>query len=389
MPPAPAPPRPARRAVALTFAANGALMGGWFARIPEVKATFGLTPATLGLVLLAPALGSLLAMPPAGAATARLGSARSTRVALAVFCLLPGLIGLAGGPVSLALTLLVWGAAIGSLDVTMNAQGVTVEKAYRRPVLSSFHAAWSIGALAGAVAGGLLQRTGVSLGWQFFAGGVALLALVAPQTRSYLPDPGMAGSRPPLFARPHGRLLLLGVAAFAGLLTEGAVADWSGVYLRESLGIDPAMSGLGYAAFAAAMTAGRVAGDRITAALGRVRTVRALAGIGSVGIAAGLLIGQPWSAICGFALLGIGLATVVPVVFAAAGDDDAAAGPAIAAVSTCGYVGFLAGPTAIGVVAQVTSLSAALALLPILTTTLWFTAPALRTPRTVPAASPV
>lgn len=183
------------------------------------------------------------------------------------------------------------------------------------------------------------------------------------------------------------RLLLLGVAAFAGLLAEGAVADWSGVYLRESLHTQPAVAGLGYAAFAATMTAGRLVGDRVTAALGRVRTVRSLAGIGSAGIAAGLLIGHPVSAIVGFAFLGIGLAAVVPVVFAAAGDDTAAA-PAIAAVSTCGYAGFLAGPTLIGALAQLTSLPLALGLLPLLTLTLCVTAPALRPPTARALATP-
>ncbi|MEP6463637.1 MAG: MFS transporter [Frankiaceae bacterium] len=387
MSPTAAPPRAARWAVTATFAANGGLMGTWFARIPQVKASFGLSAAVLGLVLLAPAVGSLVSMPLAGAAASRLGSARSTQVALAAFCLVPGLIGLAGGTISLALALLMWGACIGGLDVTMNAQGVTVEKAYQRPILSSFHAAWSIGALGGAVVGSLLLRREVALGWQSLLGGVALLVLVGPLTRAFLPDPGTADVTPPLFARPHGRLLLIGAAAFAGLLTEGAASDWSGVYLRESLHTPAAAAGLGYAAFAAAMTVGRLAGDRITARLGRVRTVRFLAGVGAVGLAAGLLIGRPWSAICGFGLLGLGLATVVPIVFAAAGDDEAAAAPAIAAVSTCGYVGFLAGPTVIGAVAQLTSLPLALAMLPVLTASLCLTAAALRPQR--PAAAPL
>lgn len=382
MPTPPTPPRAARIAVAATFAANGALMGTWIARIPEVKADLGLSPAVLGFVLLAPAVGSLLAMPLTGAAAARVGSPRTTRAALAAFCLVPGFIGMSDSVPTLWLALFVWGATIGGLDVAMNAQGVTVEKHYLRPVLSSFHAAWSLGSFTGVVVGGLLLHVGVSITAQLAAGGLLLLAAVGPLTRSFLPDPPNENGPGSLFARPHGRLLLLGLAGFAGLLTEGAASDWSGVYLRESLGVPTSLAGLGFAAFAATMTLGRLAGDRVTARLGRVRTVRTLSGLGTVGIAAGLLGGSLWPAVLGFGMLGLGLSTVVPIVFAAAGDDDASAGPSIAAVATCGYVGFLAGPTAIGLLAEVTTLPIALALLPILTAVLWLVAPAVGPTRT-------
>jgi len=362
-----APPRAARAAVAYTFAANGALLGSWVPRIPGVKADLGLSHGTLGIALLAPALGSLVAMPLAGAAAARWGSARATRVALSAYCLTPALIGMAGALPTLWLALLVWGLGFGSLDVVMNAQGVTVEKAYGRPVLSSFHAAWSLGALLGSLAGAAALGVGVSLTQQLLVGGLALLAAGLLGLRALLPDPPGQGEPAPVFARPTGRLLLLGAIAFAGLLVEGATADWSAVFLREVRHVPAASAGIAFAAFSLAMTAGRVVGDRVVHRYGRAPTIRALAWVGALGLAAGLSL--PWTAavVAGYVALGLGLATIVPVVFAAAGDGQATAGPSIAAVSTCGYVGFIVGPAAIGGLADVVGLHAALYVLPLLT----------------------
>ena len=363
-------PRRARAAVAITFAANGFMFGSWVPHIPDVKHHLHLSSAALGLALLAPALGAVLSMNLYGRASARYGSARVTRAALLGFCAFAWLPGIADNMPVLWLTLLVWGTSIGGLDVVMNAQGVTVEHAYGRPVLSGFHAAWSIGALAGAVVGGICVGLSISIAPQQAVLGGLVLVGVLLAGRAYLPDPPHhAAARPPEGRRrgvPDLRLILLGVAALFSLTSEGAVADWSGVLLRDNLDAGPSQVGLAFAAFSLTMTAGRLVGDRVVHRLGRARSIAVLTVIGSAGLAAGLAPGGLVGAVIGFALLGVGLSVMVPVVFSTAA-DGAAPGPAIATVSTLGYTGFLVGPTAIGLIAQGTSVPFALWLLPLFT----------------------
>lgn len=360
----------ARAAVAVTFAANGFLFGSWVPRIPEVKHDLHLSSAALGLALLAPAVGALVSMRWYGLASARFGSALMTRVSVVLFCLTAWLPGLAGNLPALWVTLLAWGTAIGGFDVTMNAQGVTVEDAYGRPVLSGFHAAWSLGSLSGAVVGGFGAGAGIPIAAQqaVLAGVVVTAVLLVG--RAYLPDPPHHAEPAPPGRRglPEIRLLLLGIAGLFALMSEGAVADWSGVLLRDNLHARPGQVGLAFAAFSSTMTIGRLAGDRVVHALGRARTIALITVIGAAGLATGLAISTLAGAVIGFALLGLGLSVIVPVVFSTAA-DGAAPGPAIATVSTLGYSGFLIGPTMIGLIAQGTSVPFALWLLPLFTCT--------------------
>jgi MFS family permease len=355
--------------VAITFAANGFLFGSWVPRIPEVKHDLHLSSAELGLALLAPAVGAVLSMKVYGRASARFGSARLTRFSLVLFCAFAWLPGLAHNLPTLWLTLFVWGTAIGGLDVVMNAQGVTVEHAYERPVLSGFHAAWSLGSLAGALIGGACAGADFPIAAQQAILAAIVLVGVLLAGRAYLPDPPHHADAPAPGRRgmPELRLILLGIAGLFALLSEGAVADWSGVLLRDNLHAHPGEVGLAYAAFSTTMTAGRLAGDRVVHALGRARSIALLTAIGATGLAAGLAFDALPGAVIGFALLGIGLSVMVPVIFSTAA-DGAAPGPAIATVSTLGYTGFLVGPTAIGLIAEGTSVPFALWLLPIFTT---------------------
>jgi MFS family permease len=359
----------ARAAVAITFAANGMLFGSWVPRIPEVKHHLGLSSAALGLALLAAAVGSVLSMNLYGRASAHFGSGRLTRISVVLFCATGWLPGLADNLPALWLTLLVCGMTIGGFDVVMNAQGVTVEEAYGRPVLSGFHAAWSLGSLTGALVGGAGAGLGVPIFAQQAAIGGVLAAGVLFASRAYLPDPPHHGVSTPSGQRrglPELRLLLLGIAGLFALLSEGAVADWSGVMLRENLHAHPGQAGLAYAAFSTTMTVGRLGGDRVVHTLGRARSIALLTAIGAAGLAAGLATSALIGTVIGFALLGIGLSVMVPVIFSTAA-DGAAPGPAIATVSTLGYTGFLIGPTAIGLIAEGTSVPVALWLLPIFT----------------------
>lgn len=360
--------RHARVAVAITFAANGFLFGSWAPRIPEVKHNLHLSSAALGLALLAPALGAVLSMKLYGGASARFGSARVTRISLVIYCSVAWLPGLAGNLPMLWLSLVLWGQAIGGFDVSMNAQGVTVEHAYGRPVLSGFHAAWSLGSLAGAVIGGLAAGAGIPISAQQAVLGAILLIITLIAGRAYLPDPSHHAepAAPTRRGMPELRLILLGVAGLFALMSEGAVADWSGVLLRDNLHVHAAQVGLAYAAFSTTMTAGRLVGDRVVLALGRARSIAVLTVIGASGLAAGLATNALVGTVIGFALLGIGLSVMVPVIFSTAA-DGASPGPAIATVSTLGYTGFLVGPTTIGLIAQGTSVPFALWIVPLFT----------------------
>ncbi|MGY1847727.1 MFS transporter [Blastococcus sp. SYSU DS1021] len=356
----------ARLAVTVVFAANGALFGNWAVRIPAVKTALGLSDAALGGALLVPAVGALIAMPLVGALSARLGS-RTTTVATALaFFAVPVLLGLAPSLPWLVPALLVFGLAFGGLDVAMNAQAVTVERALARPVMSSFHAAFSAGALVGSLTGSLAAAGDVGLPWHLGGTGLALLLLTAPLFPALLREQRTEGEAGPLFAWPRGRLLPLALIALVVLLAEGAVGDWSAVHLRDELGASAGVAGLAFTAFSLTMVAGRLAGDRVVAAWGRVRTVRTSALVATAGGV--LVVAGPTVAVVlvGFAALGAGLACTVPLVFSAAAEGEPEAGPALAAVSTPGYLGFLLGPPAIGGLAELVGLSAALALLPLL-----------------------
>ncbi|MCW2579359.1 MAG: major facilitator superfamily 1 [Blastococcus sp.] len=348
------------------FAANGAMFGNWAVRIPDVKVDLGLSEVALGGALLVPAIGALISMPLAGASSARYGSRPATGAAALAFFAVPVLLGFAPSLPWLLPALLLFGLAIGSLDVTMNAQAVTVERAGSRPVMSSFHAAFSGGALLGSLTGALAAAGDVPLALHLGGTGLVLCALTAPLLSAMLAEQRIDGPRGPLFAWPRGRLLPLAVIALAVLLAEGAVADWSAVYLRQELGAGVGTAGLAFTAFSLTMVAGRLAGDSVVTRWGRVRAVRISALIALAGGVVVVLVPSVVVAVLGFAAMGIGLACVVPLVFVAAAGNDPDPGPALAAVSTPGYVGFLIGPPVIGGLGELVGLGPALALLPVL-----------------------
>lgn len=357
----------ARAAVVTIFVANGAMFGNWAVRIPDIKASLDLSDAALGAALLVPAMGALLSMPLAGAMSARFGSRAATVATALVLFAVPFLLGLAASLPWLVPALLLFGLGFGGLDVAMNAQAVTVERAGGRPVMSSFHAAFSGGALIGSLTGGWAAATDVPVALHLGATGLVLGAVAAPLFPAMLREERAPGaSRGPLFAWPRGRLLPLALIASVVLLAEGAVGDWSAVYLRGELGASVGTAGLAFTAFSLTMVVGRLVGDRVVAAWGRVRTVRVSA---LIALSGGLLVALAPSvgaAVVGFAAMGIGLACVVPLVFVAAAGNDPEPGPALAAVSTPGYVGFLLGPPVIGGLGELVGLGPALLLLPLL-----------------------
>ena len=330
--------------------------------VPFAKARLGLDEAHLGLVLLCMGLGSAVSMPLAGFVSHRRGNRGVLAISAALAAVALPLLVLAPTTALLAAALVVFGAALGVMDVAMNAHAVDVERLSARPLMSGFHALYSIGGLTGAAVVSALLGAGLPLVACSLAVGAGLLALVATQWRHLLAIvPDRATARRSMFALPSPITVLIGVLCLVMFLAEGAMLDWGAVFLHSERGVDLSDAGLGYAVFSVAMTIGRLTGDRVTTALSAVRVVR----YGSLVAAAGfvLVCALPWSAttLAGFVLIGVGASNIVPVLFSAAGRiPDTAPGVAIATATTLGYTGLLSGPAVIGVIARATSLPLAL-----------------------------
>jgi MFS family permease len=352
--------RRSRVAVSTLFFVNGAIFAGWVTRVPDVRDRVAADEGALGLALLAVAVGSMLSMPAVGAACERRDS-RAIAGATALACCVSGpLPAFAQDVVQLALALLAVGATFGALDVAMNVQAIALERAYRRPIMSSFHGWFSVGGLAGALGGGLVAGLGVDARVHLAVGAVVAAACVAGASRELWPAPARARSRaaPGRRARATPVLLVCGAIAFCAALGEGAMADWSALYMTDALGAGAGVAALAYAAFAGAMAVGRLGGEPVIAALGPAGTLQIGCGAMALALGAGLAVEDPGVAIAAFAIAGLGVACVFPVVLSTAGGvEDGRGGPAVAFVSTIGYSGFLAGPPLIGAIADRTALS--------------------------------
>jgi MFS family permease len=353
--------RATRLAITLFFFLDGLLIGSWASRIPAVQHHAELTNARLGLALFAASVGALVAMPLAGWLSARIGSRRVTIVALVAGTTSLFLASHAGGLAGVAGGLLGFGAGFGAVNVAANAQGLALERLYGRAILSSFHAAFSGGGLAGAGLGALAAGTGVGPQAHFGVVAVGVAVAAAGAGRRLLPrataDPEPAWTA----VRPPRVLLVLGLAAFFTLLAEGAAADWSAVYLSGSVGAGAAVAALGYTGFSLAMATSRSIGDRLNRRFGAVALARGGALLAAAGLTLALVVGSTPAALVGFAAMGGGLGVIVPVLFRAAGSAaGVSAGVGVAAVSTVGWLGFLAGPPSIGFVAGMVGLRGAL-----------------------------
>ena len=351
-----------RIATRLAFFIAGFAVSAWAPLIPFAKRRLALDDAQLGLMLLCLGIGSVLMMPLAGGLAARFGCRRTILAAGTVICLcLPALMLAPSIPV-LAAALAVFGASLGVLDVVMNLQAVIVERASGRAMMSGFHGMYSVGGIAGA--GGVASALAVGASPLVAITGTAVLAalLLAAARGGLLAQSGEGDH--PAFALPRGRVLLVGAVCFAMFLSEGAVLDWSAVFLSTVRHADPATAGFGYVAFAATMTLGRLTGDRIVQTLGAFRVVVCGTLVAAAGFALAILSASPMAGLAGFALVGAGAANVVPVMFSAAGrQHDMPTHLAVAAVTTMGYAGVLLGPAALGFVAKATSLPMAFGLL--------------------------
>ncbi|GAA1286077.1 MFS transporter [Planotetraspora silvatica] len=406
--------RRARLAVFGLFLLAGMAIGTWTARIPAIKEDLALSDGRLSLALLGVAAGAITGMLIIGRLVDRYGSDRvmiPAAIAQGAALVLPAL---APDLPVLALTLFLFGVVNGTLDVSMNANAVTVERAYGRPIMSAFHAVFSVGGFIGSALGGLFAHAEAGPAATFAVAGAIILVVAVLSARWALRDtphprePHSAALGAPeatqqeitpeeaapqeaasdrRTAAPRRRLpqgaFFLGVLAFCGLIGEGASADWSSVYLHDDLGSSPGFAAAAFAAFSIMMTAGRFAGDRLAARLGPVALVRGCGLLGAVGLAVNLVIGTPVAGVIGFALFGAGLSCVIPQVFSAAGHrDPAQSGRALATVASLGYTGFLAGPVIIGALAELVTLPRALFVPALLTLLVALAAPAVRPVRT-------
>ena len=340
-------------------------MSSWLARIPAVKEHLRLPLGVLGAVLLSAAAGAVVAMPITSQLVSRFGSARLTQFTTALLCLAVMLPPLSISAVTLAFALFFYGASAGAMDVSMNTQAVEVEAGIGRPVMVSFHALFSIGGMIGALLGSVAARYGIGPALNLGVVGLAMAVFAALFVSRLVPDrrdhsPVEQSARE--FLRP---LIGLGIVAFCILLGEGAMADWSAVYLSQLSG--PAVAPLGYAVFSMMMALGRLGGDWFHEHLGSVATVRFGSGLAAIGLAGALTIGNTAATLVGFGLVGCGFSAIFPIVCSVAGANAGGRPQAgIAAVSMTGYLGFLIGPPLIGFLAQAFSLRIGLGLVAVM-----------------------
>ncbi|MEU6659468.1 MFS transporter [Streptomyces sp. NPDC046821] len=347
----------ARLAVAVVFCVHGAVTGSFATRVPWIQDHAGVGAGQLGLALAFPALGASAAMPLAGRVSHRFGARTALRGLLALWTLALILPSLAPNLITLCCALFAYGACAGMSDVAMNALGVEIENRLGRSIMSGLHGMWSVGALVGSAAGTLAAHLGsdARLHHALAALVLTLAGLVACGGVLDL-RPTEDEEPPPRFALPPRSALLIGAVGFCAVFAEGASLDWSAVYLRDVLDTSAGLAAACTTAFTLTMAVARLVGDRVVDRFGAVRTVR----VGGLGAALGGLLvvvaPDPAVAIGGFGLMGLGIAVVVPLAFAAAGRSGPSPSQAIAGVATITYTSGLVAPSAIGAVADATSL---------------------------------
>jgi MFS family permease len=361
--------RRARAAVATCFFLNAVFYAGLVPRLPEVKAQLGLSSTALGAALAALPLGALLAALSSAALIRRFGSGRVAAYGLVLLGVTVWTVSVAPGWLGLAAALLVIGALDAIVDVAQNAHGLRVQRLYQRSILNSFHGVWSIGAVAGgllgsAAAGLRLPLVAHLAGAAVVFGAVALVAARAMLPGRDEPEPAAGEEQPQELRRWRAAvpaLAVLGLLAACGAFVEDAGASWSALYLRTELDTGAATAGLGFVALSVAMTVGRLTGDRVVDRFGQRRVVRAGGVLTAAGMALALALPSVVTGLAGFALAGVGVATLVPAVYAAADDVPGLPhGVGLTVINWLLRIGFLLSPLLVGALADATSLRAAL-----------------------------
>lgn len=362
------------------FLINGFTFGSWSSRIPSIKDAIVLTPSLLGWALLCMGCGALLSMSLIGPVITKVGSRKLTIWSCLLTVLAFGCVSFANSFVTLMAVLLAFGMSSGTMDVSMNTNAVSVEKFARKPIMSSFHAAWSIGGMAGAATGGLLASMHWSVFQHFWHVCLVLAILALSFVNSLIDDPSQPQpqttdpSDPPVTPPDSTTdtsitnvtsvsLIALSIACFCSFISEGAIADWSALFLMDTVGADVGFAALGFAAFSLTMAAGRLTGDHIIARYSDAVALLMGGILSSVGAAIVVAYPHQYLSLAGFAVAGLGLSVQVPICFRLAGHSaDRPSGEAIAIVARAGYFGLLAGPSLFGYAAEWFGLRASLAM---------------------------
>ncbi|MEP9399076.1 MFS transporter [Mesorhizobium sp. KR2-14] len=345
--------RRGRWAVAAMFFANGFLTGSWAPQIPLFLPRLGISPFTLGLLILAFGLGALTAMPWCGYLIGRHGSRKVLRIfsVVATVGLLP--VALAPNVPFAALAMYVFGAVIGGMDVTMNANAVAVERKLSRAIMSSSHGFWSLGGFAGGGLGGLAIQLYGHAAHAVLVTVVALVIVALALRHIMAEDKPVVREHRKLSLPSNPLIYLVGLVALFSMVPEGTVLDWAALYLREELGADIATAGFAFAGFSATMASMRFLGDGVRNRFGAVRTLRISSLIAAAGMLTAGLATSPWMAICAFTFAGLGVANMVPIAFSAAGNQRGMSpGAGMSVVTVMGYSGILVAPSAIGFVGE-------------------------------------
>lgn len=351
----------ARLAVKIMFFLNGFVHANLFSRLPRVQELFHLDNGALGVVLLSSSIGALAAMPFTGWVIIRYGSRQITIFSAFFYCLLVPWVPWVSTMAGLVVLFFLMGISAGMLDVSMNAQAVMVEQQIRKPIMTSFHALFSIGMMAGAGSGALFAKMQTTLITHFSI--ITLTSvIIAFFARYYLVhDAPQAVREGPAFRLPNAAMVSVGIIAFCCMLGEGAMADWSTNYLENIVLAEEAVAPLGLSAFALAMTIGRLLGDGARLRLGDKRLMIGCGAVACAGLTVAVAIPHPSVVIGGFFLVGIGLSVIVPIAYSIAGNAPGLPpGVGLAMVTTVGYSGFLFGPPIIGFLADGFSLRMAL-----------------------------
>lgn len=377
------------RGVAATFILNGILIGVWASRIPAIAQKHQLSEGTLGLLLLCVAGGAILSFPLAGRMSDQYGSANVSKTLSCIYGITLVLAALAPSPWLLAPALLLFGAVLGSMDVAMNAWGGEVERHIGRPVMTSFHAMWSLGAGLGAGSGYLAGKMDASPLVHFALAALISLVLALPfitcpwQSTLCPGETKTKKKKRAFLAIPKGALAFAGIIAFCSAMGEGGLGDWSAIFLVSAAGVDEGTAALGYTVFSIAMVLTRLSGDYIIAKNGPVLVARLSSLVAGFGASLAVIAPYPVTIFIGFAMMGLGYAVIFPLAFSrAANDDQLSAGAAIASVATFGYGGSLVGPVFIGFLAEFVTIRYAFVLLALLAFVSVTMASALAIPKT-------
>lgn len=368
-----------RYAVLASFFINGALFANWVTRIPQIQTQHNLSEGALGLLLMGIAVGVVSALLLAGSFIARYGSRRITWVSAFVYCALFPLLPLLPTPLLLWGGLFCFGASMSMMDMAMNAQATEVEHLSGKAIMSSFHAAWSVGGVVGAIIGALAVGAGLTPTTHFIIAAFIMGLLMLTVRRWLVPQDRPTTDTGGMLRLPRRELLPLGVIAVGAAVGESTAADWSSVYMTTVVQSDASVAALGFGAFSFMMMVGRLSGDWLTERFRAHRLVRAGGLLAFVGIWLMILIPESIFALIGFGIMGAGLAVTIPLAFSAAGRlPGIPAGTGIAGVAAIGYTAFLVAPPMIGAIAEIFSLQVAMAMVAMVVGSLVFTARALQ-----------